>query len=176
VLPLIRFLNSSLSLLTLIVIWILFLHLSCKKCSHILFPTVTNIINLSLSTGIFPINSKTVLYVLTSIKSNNDLGNYRPISHLSYMSKLPESVVKLHLVDYLFTNNLHNVFQSACIKLHSTETTLLSVHDHIKATSHHKVACLALLDLSAAFDTIDHYILLEHLSSWFGISAHILSG
>jgi len=57
-----------------------------------------------------------------------------------------------------------------------TETTLLSVHDHIiKAMSHKQVTCLTLLDLSAAFDTIDHSILLERLSSWFGISITALS-
>jgi len=76
---------------------------------------------------------------------------------------------------WLSTNNLLNFFQSAYIKHHSTETTLLDVHDHIiKAMSHQQVACLTLLDLSAAFDTIDT-ILLEHLSSWFGISSTALS-
>ena len=67
-------------------------------------------------------------------------------------------------------------FQSAYIKHHSTETALLSVHDHIiRAISHQQVTCLTLLDLSAAFDTIDHSILLERLSSWFGISSIALS-
>ena len=67
-------------------------------------------------------------------------------------------------------------FQSAYIKGHSTKTTLLSVHDHIiKAVSLQQVTCLTLLDLSAAFDTIDHSILLERLSSWFGITSNALS-
>jgi len=56
------------------------------------------------------------------------------------------------------------------------ETALLSVHDHIiKAMSHKQVTCLTLLDFSAAFVTIDHSILLERLSSWFGISSTALS-
>jgi len=72
------------------------------------------------------------------------------------LSKLTERVVKLHLADYLSTSNLLNSFQSAYIKHHSTETTLPSVHDHIiKAMIHQQVTCLTLLDLSAAFDTID---------------------
>jgi hypothetical protein len=112
-------------------------------------------------------------------KSNldkEDLSNYRPISHLSFLSKLTERIVKVRLVDHLSTNNLINSFQSAYIKHHSTETTLLSVHDHIiKAISHQQITCLTLLDLSAAFDTIDHSILLERLSSWFGISSTALS-
>jgi len=61
-----------------------------KQCSHILLPTNTNIINLSLSTGIF----QKLFCTSLSKKSNldkDDLGNYRPISHLSFLSKLTES-------------------------------------------------------------------------------------
>jgi len=80
------------------------------------------------------------------------------------------------LNDYLSTNNLLNSFQSDYIKYYSTETTLLSVHDYIiRALSHQKVTCLTLLDLSAAFDTIYHSILLDRLSSWFGSSSTALS-
>ena len=64
------------------------------------------------------------------------------------------------------------------IKHHSTETAFLTLHDHIiKAMCLQQVTCLTLLDLSAAFDTIDHSILLERLSSWFdfGISSTALS-
>ena len=72
------------------------------------------------------------------------------------------------LTDYSSNNNLLSSFQSAYIKCHSTETILLSVHDHlIKATSLQQVTCLALLDSSAAFDTTDHSILLERFSASF---------
>jgi len=82
----------------------------------------------------------------------------------------------IYLFIYLSINNLLNSLQSAYIKHHSTETTLPDIHDHIiKALSHQQVTCLTLLDLSAAFDTIDHSNLLERLSSWFGISATALS-
>jgi len=65
VLPLLRFLNYSLSLLTLIVIWILFLHPSRNNALTSYFPlSLTS--SICLSTGIFLINSKTVLYILTS--------------------------------------------------------------------------------------------------------------
>jgi len=84
----------------------------------------------------------------------------------SILSKLTERVLKLRFADYLSTNNLLNSFQSAYIKYHSTETTFLSVHNHIiKAMSYQHVTCLTLLDLSAAFDTIDHSILPERFSS-----------
>jgi len=137
----------------------------------ILLPTITNVINQSLSTGIFSDQFKKCSSPQKSNLDTDDLGNYRPKSHLSFMSKLTERVVKLHLVDYICTNNLLDSFQSAYIKhILSTETILLSVHDHIiEAKSHQQVICPIILDLSAAFDTKDHCILLERLSPWSGI-------
>jgi len=77
---------------------------------------------------------------------------------------------------YVFTNNLLNSFQSDLSKHFSTEKTVLTVHDHIiKATSHQQVTCLTRLELSAIFDIVNHSILLELLSSWFGISSTALS-
>jgi len=85
------------------------------------------------------------------------LSNYRPISHLFFLSKFTERV-KNRLTSDLSTNDLLNSYQV-------TESTLLVVHDHIsKSTSEQKCH----LDLSATFDTIDHSILLHRLSSWFG--------
>src|SRR5664279_3817804 len=76
----------------------------------------------------------------------------------------------------LSSNSLLNSVQSAYTKFHSTESTLLTVHDRIiNAMSHQKVTALCLLDFSAAFDTIDHYILLERLSSWFGLNGTVLT-
>jgi len=57
--------------------------------------------------------------------------------------------------------NLINPHQSAYCKHHSTETALLYIHDHVNnAIGSRKISCLCLFDLSAAFDTIDHNILL----------------
>ena len=70
--------------------------------------------------------------------------------------------------DHLVRKQLLNPLQSAYRKFHSTETLLLSIHDHlINAIGCQQVTCLCLLDLSAAFDTIDHSILLDRLSLWF---------
>jgi len=92
----------------------------------------------------------------------------RPISNLSLISKIVERVVKSRLIDHPTSNKLLNPHQSAYCKHHSTETALLYIHDHlINAIASQQLSCLCLLDLSAAFDTIDHSILLTscHLGS-----------
>jgi Reverse transcriptase (RNA-dependent DNA polymerase) len=95
---------------------------------------------------------------------------------ISFLSKPTERVDESRLTDFLTEHNLLNSFQSAYNKFHSTETALLTVHDYlIRASSRQQVSCLCLLDLPAAFDTIDHFILLERLSSWFGISGTALN-
>ena len=87
-----------------------------------------------------------------------------------------ERVVKSRLNDHLTSSKLLNLHQSAYCKHHSTETALLYIHNHlINAIGSQKVSCLCLLDLSAAFDTIDHNILINRLSSWFGIHGSVLS-
>ena len=150
-----------------------------KQCLPALLSTITNIVNLSLNTGVFPkqfnISSVSPLLKKYNLDKEN-LSNYRPISHLSFLSKLIERVVKQRLTHHLSSNALLNSFQSAYTKHHSTESTLLSVHDHIiKAMAQQKVTALCLLDLSAAFDTIDHSILIHRLSSWFGLNGTVLS-
>ena len=95
---------------------------------------------------------------------------------MSFLSKLIERVVKNRLDQHLAQNSLYNLYQSAYTRFHSTETALLSVYDSlIRATAKQQVSCLCLLDLSAAFDTIDHDILLKRLAVWFGITDTALS-
>ena len=86
------------------------------------------------------------------------------------MSKLIEKVVAIQLSNYLQDNHLHETLQSAYKKFHSTEATLIKVHDDIvTAIDDAQSVILLLLDLSAAFDTVDHGILLTRLSTRYGI-------
>jgi len=140
---------------------------------------LTNIVNLSLTSGQFhPILKESVISPLLkkSTLDKDQLSNYRPISNLSLMSKIIERIVKSRLTDHLTSNKLLNPHQSAYCKHHSTETAFPYIHDHfINAVGSQKLSCLCLLDLSAAFDTIDHSILLTRLSSWFGIHGSVLN-
>ena len=99
----------------------------------------------------------------------NDLRNFRPVSNLPFVSKILERVVLLQLQSHLCANSLLEIRQSAYRKYHSTETAVLSVLKDLLTKSDQKlVSVLALLDLSAAFDTLDHATyLLRRLESTF---------
>ena len=150
-----------------------------KECASVLVPTITNIVNFSLNSGQFhPILKESVISPLLkkSTLHKDEHSNYRPISNLSVISKIIERVVKSRLIDHLTSSKLLNPHQSAYCKHHSTETALLYIHDHvISAIGSQKVSYLCFLDLSAAFDTIDHNILITRLSSWFGIHGSVFS-
>ena len=86
------------------------------------------------------------------------------------MSKLIEQIEYAQLIEHLKTNGLYELFQSAYREFHSTETALLRVqNDILKSVDESGGAILVLLDLSAAFDTIDHEKLLHLLDSTFGV-------
>ena len=138
-----------------------------KECADILVTSVTNIINYSLREGSFPHCLKTA-YVTPLLKKpdldRNLLKNYRPVSNLSFISKLIEKVVAKQLNDYIDSAGLSNVNQSAYWRLHSTESALLKIQNDIAASMDSgKAVALTLLDLSMAFDTIDHDILFNSL-------------
>ena len=96
--------------------------------------------------------------------------NFKPISNLAFVGKLIEHIVADQIISYINQHNLMEEKQSACRKFHSTETALLIVKtDIIKAMDNQEITCLILLDLLAAFDTVDHTILLNRLVTTFGI-------
>jgi hypothetical protein len=103
------------------------------------------------------------------------LKNYRPVSNLSFISKVLERVVASRLNQYMEDNHLQEQLQSAYKSGHSTETALVRIqNDILSSVDKQGLVILVLLDLSAAFDTIDHDVLLTRLHSMLGISGAAL--
>ena len=149
-----------------------------KECIDILLPSITKLVNCSLREGLVPDGFKKAV-VIPLIKKAllpvEDLKNYRPVSGLSFISKLVERVVPKQLVDHINRHGLDNSYQSVYKSGHSTETALLSIKNDIHLSlSRGEPTALLLLDLSAAFDTIDHSTLLSCLLDWFGVGGSAL--
>ena len=103
------------------------------------------------------------------------LSNFRPISNLKFVATLTGKVVANRLVSYLEQNHLDEPLQSAYKKFHSCETALVRVqNDMLCAIDKRCCVALLLLDLSAAFDTVDHNILLQRLHSRFSVRGKAL--
>ena len=139
----------------------------------------TQLINVSLETGMVPENFKQAL-VRPPLKRTNlnadDLKNYRPVPNLSFVSKPLERVIATRLSEHLSENNLCETLQSAYKSNHSTETALLRVSNDIpRALDDRKVGILVPLDLSAAFDTVDHSLLIQRLQNEPGVTGKALS-
>ena len=101
--------------------------------------------------------------------------NFRPISNLPFISKSLKNLFWFKFLVICLANNLLNQFQSAYRPGHSTETVLLKiVNDLLLSLDDGKISLLVSLDLSAAFDTIDHDILLHRLQHDFGLSGTVL--
>ncbi|KAK3548963.1 hypothetical protein QTP70_022659 [Hemibagrus guttatus] len=130
---------------------------------------ITTVINGSLMSGHVPTAFKKARVIPILKKpalDPSDISNYRPVSLLSFLSKILERVVCNQLSDYLMQNNLHDPKQSGFKAAHSTETALLAVTEKLHAARSAKLSSvLILLDLSAAFDTVDHKTLLSTLRS-----------
>ena len=138
-----------------------------------------DMINPSLLTGYVPQSFKVAAIKPLLKKPTLDpevLANYRPISNLPFLSKVLEKVVADQLNEFLQNNSLFEMFQSGFRRHHSTESALVKVtNDLLIASDEGCLSVLVLLDLSAAFDTVDHQILIERLDTLIGIKGTALS-
>ena len=101
--------------------------------------------------------------------------NFRPVSNVAFVSKVIEKAVSYQLIEHVDSNDLGEPFQLVYKSLHNTETALLKVQDDILNTIDQcRTVALLLLDLSAAFDTVVHELLLRRLYVHFGIRGKAL--
>ena len=144
------------------------------ECFSELSFVLLHIINKSLHCGTFPAALKKAV-VKPAVKDysgdRDSLTNYRPVSNIAFLSKLIEKAVMLQINEHLIKNNLYGKNQSGYRKFHSCETLNINMYDNIlKDIDNGNVVVLLLLDMSSAFDTVDHSILLQVLKECYGIT------
>ena len=154
-------------------VWIL------KECFDELSSALLSIINKSMvQECVFPDQLKHAVVAPTIKDKDGDTeanNNYRPVSNLVFLSKLIEKCANTQIQEYLTEYSLYPKYQSAYRKHHSCETALLKVVNDIQLEiSNKQMVALIALDLSSAFDTIDHKHLIRKLKQDFGISGNVL--
>ena len=138
-----------------------------------LLPSLAQIINTSLNTGTVPEVFKTALIVPLLKKQGLDVNeqkNYRPVSNLQFVGKLAEKAAAQQLTSHMHDHNVNDPLQSAYRQGHCTETALIKVKDDItRSIDRDEGVLMAMLDLSAAFDTVDHEVLIRRLHDLVGV-------
>jgi hypothetical protein len=145
--------------------------ISCKvikQSDQVIIPPLTYIINISMETGTVPNHMKMAKVIpVYKNKEINELKNYRPISLLPAFSKILEKVVYKRLYQYFNNNGLFFNSQYGFRPSHSTELAINEFQDIIIKNIKNKLCSLGIfLDLSKAFDTLQHEILINKLQHY----------
>ena len=143
--------------------------------TELLIPFWVDIVNLSLESGSLQNLKKAIIIpLIKQIGSKVDkeiYKNYRPLSNLQFLSKLIERVVDRRLDKHLSRNNLHAPHQFGCKTNYSTEALLMKIVDKLMIQGDKGYASIVLLlDLSAAFNTVDHKKMLDILQYDCGVT------
>jgi len=151
-----------------------------KSTVDAMAPPIPRLADLSFSTGVFPSALKCGR-VSTLLKKPGldqaDMANFRPITNVPTVSKILAKLVLACVRPHVMsTGNFSSEFQSVYRAGHSAETALLKViNDVVMATCRQEATVLISLDISAAFDTVVHSVLLDHALNDFGIDGVALA-
>ena len=150
-----------------------------KSCADTFSIVISHLANLSFTQGTFPSKFKLALISPLLKKPGlpkSDLANFRPISNLNTIGKILERLALARLLPHISTSPSFCPLQSAYRKFHSTETALLKLtNDIMENIDSGKITILTALDMSAAFDTLDHTTLLHRLQHTFGLSGYVIT-
>ena len=146
-----------------------------KDSASIIVCPITHIINLSIKQGVVPDDLKSARVVpLFKQNDKTEVGNYRPVSILSIISKVVEKVVCDQIETYLDEKKLLYKFQSGFRGRFSTDTCLNYLTDFIKfEMDKGNLIGMVLLDLQKAFETVYHGILLMQMEA-LGLSQDVI--
>jgi len=149
-----------------------------KEMRELLSPFISLLFNKSLASGCYSSEVKKAV-VRPLLKKHglniSQMNNYRPVSNLPFLSKLLERIVQSRLQTFLDRNGLMPKMQSVYRQYHSTETVVTKVYnDLLMAADNGQVSALCLLDLSAAFDTGDHDLMMRRLERQYGLRSVVL--
>ena len=137
------------------------------KNLHLISENITRIVNISLTEGKFPSQWKiaSTRPLLKKIGLELLAKNYRPVSNLSFLSKLVEKCMLSQFNSHCKLNGLISDDQLAYRAFHSCETSLINIcNEALWSVESKKVTALVMMDLSTAFDTVDHEIFLDVLN------------
>lgn len=143
-----------------------------KKLCPFILPFVTYIVNNCITASYFPKLWKIAnVTPIPKVPNPPSVADFRPISILPSLSKVPEIILKEQLQDYIINHNLLYTFQSGFRPKHSTTTALLKiVDDFTKALARDEAIVTVFLDFKSAFDIVDHSVLLKKLREQFHLS------
>ena len=146
-----------------------------KDCLSSILPSITDLINTSLSSSVFPTAWKIAEVVPIPKTDDYELANNnRPISLLPVLSKVCERVVHKQVDSYLIFKDRLASTQSGNKRHHSTETSIIHSNDFIlNAMDNKKLTASVFLDMSKAFDSLNHDLLIKKLRH-IGLSSQVI--